>query len=76
MSALSTDAGVGMLFGCSWGENGVEGEVLGRREKRKRKQARSSKVSVQLPPKLNRFLKGLLSPPMSSFKGSNYKTPN
>lgn len=74
MSALSTDAGVRMLFGCSW-KRGEEGEVLGCREKRKGKQC-SYEVSVQLPPKPNRFLKGLLSPPMSSFKGSNYKTPN
>lgn len=51
----------------------------GRKRDRGRKEskwARGYKVSLQLPSKLNRFLNGLLSPPMNSFKGPNYKTPN
>lgn len=43
---------------------------------RESKCAHGYKLSLKLPPKLNRFLNGLLSLPMNSFKGPNYKTPN
>lgn len=69
-------------------QTGKEGRKKRQREelkkgRRKRDRGRKEpkwacgyKVSLQLPSKLNRFLNGLLSPPMNSFKGPNYKTPN
>lgn len=76
MPALSTDVGIGDTLWMQLEKWGGGRHLRVQREMEEEATMRSYKVSVQLPPTLNRFLKGLLSPPMSSFKGSNYKTPN